>query len=413
MRFELKLAYRHLVKGGGQTLLTVGAVAIAVTLIVFMQSLMAGVQAKTISDLAGSLAHVTVEPPDQKPRTLTEEAAAGDKTLYATLVDKQVAQRKNLANWRDIERQVARFPGVRVVAATARGDAFVIRGAKRQGANICGGDPLAVEQVYAVQKDMIAGRWLDIGADDIVIGWRMAEDAGIGVGDTVRIESAQGVTSVFHVAGLFDSGNDGLDRSRIYTTLRAAQSLFQIKEDVSTVDIKLTDFYQANQVADQIAATLPYKTESWMRQQPTIMETVNTQGAVKNMISLFALIASSFAIASVLIVSVIQKNKEIGILKSMGARNAQILRVFTLEGLGVALMGSVLGMGFGYVLVTIIGGVQQPSRFGKVTYLLNITINPLIFAGASLAAITATLIAAFLPALRAAKMNPVDVIRGG
>lgn len=428
MRFEITLAYRHLRHGSGQTLLTVGAVAIAVAVVIFMQSLLAGVSAKSLNDLAGSLAHITVKPPDQKPRVLAEVqaesrpaqprnatqtvASASSGRLLASDLDKQISQRKFLTDWRQLERQIAQFPGVRVVAATARGDVFLIRGAKRQGALALGGEPAAVERVYALQKHLVAGRWLDIGPDEMVIGWRLADEVGVRVGDRINVQSSQGITNSFRVAGIFDFGNDGLDLGRVYMTLRAAQSLFAMQQDVSTIDVKLDDLFEANRVADRIAPALNLKADSWLREQGAIVSALQAQNITKYMICAFALLASSFAIASVLIVSVIQKNKQIGILKSMGARDAQILWVFTLEGLGVALLGSLVGSGVGYVLVAFVKGLREPARFGRSNFLLDIVFDPNVFLGACAAAVLATLLAAFLPAWRAARMNPVDAIRG-
>jgi predicted lysophospholipase L1 biosynthesis ABC-type transport system permease subunit len=125
----------------------------------------------------------------------------------------------------------------------------------------------------------------------------------------------------------------------------------------------------------------------------------------------FALTASAFGIASVLFVSVVQKSKQIGILKSMGARDSQILLVFTLEGLGIALVGSVVGVAMALVILRVLENVPQAVRVGKEDKLFNIIYDPAIFAQACFAAIIATLLAALLPAYRASRMNPVEVIR--
>jgi lipoprotein-releasing system permease protein len=131
------------------------------------------------------------------------------------------------------------------------------------------------------------------------------------------------------------------------------------------------------------------------------------------MICAFVLLASAFAIASVLIVSVIQKSKQIGILKAIGARDYQILWVFTIEGLGVAVAGSAVGCVWALLLLRALADIPQAARFGKVDKLFNIIYDPVIFGGAVAATIIATLIAAILPARRASRLSPVEVIRGG
>jgi lipoprotein-releasing system permease protein len=194
--------------------------------------------------------------------------------------------------------------------------------------------------------------------------------------------------------------------------LRAAQTLFAVGRNVSTISVKLDDAFKANEVADAIAQVLPYKTESWMRREAQFMDALKAQNSTTAMISAFSLLASSLSIAAVLIVSVIQKSKQIGILKSMGARNRQILLVFTLEGLGIAIVGAVTGAGLSYCLLRFLMSFKRTVNIGKIDQLYPAIIDPGIFGVAMLAAIVATVIAAILPARRAAQLNPVDVIRG-
>ena len=447
MRFETKLAMRHLISGGGQTLLTVAAVAIAVTVIIFIQTLITGVQARIFKDLLGSLPHITVKPLDDTPKTLAEMTSppaplltkergekeatlvpnknnqnllplsfvrrgAGGEVFFSSAQQKQVQQRSQIENWRKVEKELAKYPHVKVVASAVRGNAFVIRGAKRLGVTISGGDPPAQEPIVGLQPNMIAGRWLDIGPEEVVIGWRLASEAGVNLGDRVRIESAQGVSAYYRVAGIFDTGNNNLDLGQAFLNLRAAQSLFATNQDISSILIRLDDPFQANATADLISASLPYKTESWMREQAFIVNAFRSQDATRIMLCGFALMASAFGIASVLIVSVVQKSRQIGILKSMGAKDNQILLTFTLEGLGIALLGSAVGCLLGFMILKSLESIPQAARFGKADKLFNIIYDPNIFLGACAAAIIATLFAAILPARRAARMNPVEVIRG-
>jgi lipoprotein-releasing system permease protein len=201
--------------------------------------------------------------------------------------------------------------------------------------------------------------------------------------------------------------------SRAYVTLRTAQSLFATRTAVGSLLVRADDLFQSDQVADRIAALLPYKVESWSRQAPQTVAGLQAQRAVAGLISVFSLVASSFAIASVLIVSVLQRSKQIGILKSMGARNRQILMVFTLEGLGIALVGASLGALAGCLIVWAFTQVKQPiTRMGGPPEpLLPAQLSWQLVAIAMLAAVVSTVLAAILPARRAAQLDPVKVIR--
>ena len=412
MRFELRLAWRHLVSGGGQTVLTICAVAIAVTLIIFIQTLITGVQQRFVGDLVGPLPHLTVRAPDPAPQTLERMMRGRGTDFYATDSQKQVQKRTDLEQWQKIETQLAQFPGVRVVASGVGGSAFLTRGAKRFSINVSGGDPAKLERISPIQKDIVFGRWLDIGPNEAVMGVRLAEEAGLRLGDRIKIQSSQGVTATLTVAGMYETGNVQTDLRQVFVTLRTAQSLFATGQNVSSIQVKLEDPFAAGALADQISATLPYKVESWTKDSAFILNAIQSQNAVRIMICTFVLLASAFAIASVLIVSVIQKSRQIGILKAIGARDRQILTVFTLEGLGVALGGSIVGSVWALLLLRALADIPQAARFGKVNKLFNIIYDPAIFGGAIAATIIATLIAAILPARRASRLNPVDVIRG-
>lgn len=412
MRFETFVAARYLRSSPGQTLLTVGAVAIAVTVVVFINSLIDGLQVRLLNDNVGSIPHVTVRVPPPDPEPLGDLARPGDPTVYATRVEKLAEKRRDLEDPGRVEEQLARFPGVVALSPAVRGQAFLVRGTRRFGVTVSGADPIRQERIVQLQDDLVAGRWLDLGPEEVVVGFRLAEDAGVGLGDRVRLNSSEGVSQVFRVAGVFDTGSNAVDLGYVFVNLRAAQSLFRTGRNVSSLQMKLADPFQADRVAAAVEASLGYETDSWMQEQAMFVNGFRAQDQSRRMISAFSLLASAFGIASVLIVSVLRKSKEIGILKSMGARDSQVLAVFLLQGLFVALLGAAAGCGLGFGLLKMLSGIKQVARFGKSDQLFPIAFEPSIFLAASAAAVLSTLVAALLPARRASRMNPVEVLRG-
>ena len=195
--------------------------------------------------------------------------------------------------------------------------------------------------------------------------------------------------------------------------MRTAQSLYGLGTAVNAILVKVDDIFRADQVAARLRVLMPYEARSWMQEFPEFLSSLQMQTASAYLISTFSLIASAFAIASILIVSVLQKSKQIGILKSMGAHRQQILRVFFLEGLGIALVGSVIGAMVGTTIVYLLSMIDQPvTRLGQPPeQLFPVAILPFYIGLAMLSATLATVFAALLPARRAAKLNPVDVIR--
>jgi lipoprotein-releasing system permease protein len=243
-----------------------------------------------------------------------------------------------------------------------------------------------------------------------VIDSKLAEDLNAAVGERIRLTSSTGVNEAFTVAGIYDEGQG---RGSAYITLRRAQSMYGLGTAVNVIFVKLHDIYRAEETAERVRALLPYKAQSWIEQFPDFLSSLRMQTASAYLSSVFSFAASSFATASVLIVSVIQKQKQIGILKGMGARRRQIQRVFLLEGFGIAVIGSFLGALVGVTICLLLRLIKQPPLHAGLPpqSLFPMAIIPLQILAAMFAAIISTIVAAFLPARRAARLNPVEVMR--
>ena len=409
IRFEVQVAVRHLLSGGGQTLLTVSAVAAGVIIVIFITSLIFGLQERLTELLTDAIPHVTVTVEEAEPRPLSKVAPSpGD--LSSTEIEQQAPQLKFIDNYPAVTDTIRRLPNVREVAPVVTGQAFISKGANPVGVAVVGADPELQDRITPVTKDLIAGKFIGLGSDEIVIDGELAKDLDVSNGERVRVTSGTGASESFTIAGIYSRGQG---RGSAYVTLRTGQSLFGLGTKVNAIYVKLIDIYDADAAADRIMALVPYEAKSWTREFPQFLSSLQVQTASAYLISGFSLVASGFAIAAVLIVSVLQKSKQIGILKSMGARRRQILTVFIFEGLGVAVIGSAVGAMLGSVIVILLSLFKQPvTRIGQTPeQLFPVRIIPFYIAIAILAAILSTVLAAVLPARRAARMNPVDVMR--
>jgi lipoprotein-releasing system permease protein len=407
--FEGQVALRHLRSGGGQTWLTISAVAAGVIIVIFVTALIFGLQRKWTRLLTEAIPHVTVRVSDLQPVPL-ERVPGGPPGVASSRVEQPAPQQKDIDDWARVAEIVRRLPNVRLVAPVVRQQGFVARGGHSVGVGVVGADPALQDEVTPVSRHLVGGRFHGLGSDEIVVDTELARDLTLAVGDRVRLTSSTGASDSFTVAGIYSRGQG---RGDAYVTLRTAQSLFGLGTAVNVVFVKLRDIYGADEAADRIMALLPYEARSWSREFPSFLDSLRMQTAAAYLISAFSLAASSFAIASVLIVSVLQKSKQIGILKAIGARRHQILLVFVLEGLGVAVVGSALGATIGTSIVYLLGLIEQPAyRAGQLPEpFFPVAILPAYIGGAVTAAIVATVLAAYLPARRAARLNPVDVMR--
>lgn len=408
-RFEVTLALRHLTTGGGQTALTIGAVAAGVIVIIFLTALIFGIRAKLTNMLTESIPHVTVKVRDIEPVPLSELSDL-NQAMSSSRIEKQAPQLKYIDDWQHVVDVIFSVPNVRVVLPAIQGQGFASKGGNPIGITIVGADPAQQDQVSPVSKDLIAGKYVSLASDEIVIDYELAKDLSVSVGDRIRVTSSAQNTESLSIAGIYSRGQG---RGGAYVTLRTGQSLFGVGNSVNIILVKVKDLFGADQVADRIESLVPYEARSWSREYPSFVSSLSVQAASAYLISAFSLIASSFAIASVLIVSVMQKSKQIGILKSIGATRHQIQRVFAIEGTLIAIAGSFSGAVLGTLLVYLISlPLQKTARPGHVPdQLFPVAILPVYIVGAVISAILATVFAAWFPARRAAKMNPVDVMR--
>ncbi len=324
LRFEATLAARHLRSGGSQTLLTVSAVAVGVVVVVFISSLIFGLRERITGILTEVLPEVVVSPAEEEPVPLSRTPGGGaGGEITTSRIERQSQQRQEITDWRYDVQVIRGIPEVRHVAPVVTGQGFLSKGERRLGVMVYGADPEQLDTVLPVSRYVFAGRFFPLGAQEIVISYKTADDLGVGVGDRVRLTSTESLSETFTVRGIYDTGQEQQVGSRACIALRTAQSLYGTVTAVRSILVKTDDLFHADRVADRIHALLSLKADSWSRQNPQVVSSLEAQKAVAYLVSAFSLAASGFAIASVLIVSVLQRSKQIGILKSMGAQRRQ------------------------------------------------------------------------------------------
>lgn len=405
MRFAFYLAWRYFRAGGIQSILTLSGVAVGVSVYIFVSSLIDGLQISLIDRVIGNISQVTIEPLERDPKPLP----AGDGRVLATVLKSGLRESK-MADWRQVVAAVDAEPGVTAVSPTVTVGGFAIKGLQTKAITFRGIIPERYKKIIDLPGRMKEGVY-DVSGQRCLIGVDLAKDLGVGVGSVIRTRSAKNVELDYTVAGIFDSGVAEVNARSFYVSLANAQRAGDLVGYINVIETKIADVFQANAVADRLAAKTGLKAESWMRQNKEFLAGLQGQAGSSNMIKTFVMIAVAFGIASVLAVTVVQRSREIGILKSMGARTGQIIWTFVMLGLFVGLIGSAIGVAVGSGLSLAIGGTPDDYRLGKVTF--PILITPALIAQAVLTSVAMGVLAAIAPARRAAKVDPVEVIRYG
>lgn len=404
-RFEITVALRFLQEGRMQTALIVGGAAVGVAVVYFITAVLVGVQSDLIRRVTGAQPHVVIKPPEE---TVVPLIAGGPQRARIASVQARPQRLTTIDGWPVLARATERTPGVIAVAPTASGAALAIKGNASRSIALLGTELPQYMRVVRLDDKVQEGA-LQLGPGDAMIGRELAKDLGAVLGDRFRVQAPDGSDQVFQIRALLDLGSRDLNRRQVYVDLRAAQSLLGIPGRITNLDIAVTDIMRAERIAARLRAQSGQLVESWIQTNSQVFTAITNQNIMTLLVRVFVTVVVALGIASVLVVSVVQKQKEIGILRAIGASRGQMLRVFLLQGAIVGASGALLGSAIGLALVAVFSRVLRTDR-GEPIFSLQFDFH---LVGLALAAATVLgLVAAVLPARRAAHLDPAQAIRG-
>jgi lipoprotein-releasing system permease protein len=404
MPFQWFVALRYLVDAKGQSALILAAVSVGVSAIVFLSALINGLQASLIETTLGSQPHVTLRVAREAPRPLVAPEAG---RAVARLVQPASQRLRSLDQWTVVMAGAERVAGVTAASPTVTGSGVATRAAARVPIVIRGVDAERFLAIIDFRQRMRAGAF-DVSGGRVVIGSTLAADLGVGVGDTLRVASTEGVEDVVSIAGIFELGAESVDKTWVVTSLRHAQALFALPGGATTIELKVADVFTADHVADEIRDRTGFTADSWMALNAELLSGLTAQSNSKTMIQFFVVVSVTLGIASVLIVSVVQKSRDIGILRAVGTPSRRVLAVFLIQGGVLGLAGSMLGSAMGVAFAKLFEGLTLGPD-GLPRFLVQVDLPLLI--SATLLATGSGLLAAVIPARRAARLDPATAIR--
>lgn len=403
--FAWTVAVRFLREGRFQTLLIIVGVAAGVGVVTYISALIEGLQGNTIKRTLGTQPHVVVKPFEE----ITRPSLNAGREAIARQVQPRAQRTRSIDNWQAIMAEMQATPNIIAVTPVASGAALAVRGEASRSIALTGIELEGYDRIVALKDKVVEGA-ARVAPGEAMIGVQLAQDLGVGVGEriTIRTGGANDAAETFKVAGIFDLGSRDLNRRFVYIPLKSAQPLLGIPGGATNVYAAVADLFSADVTATRLKARTGADVESWMDTNAQLLSALNAQTISTRLIRLFTSIVVMLGIASVLVVSVVQKRKEIGILRAMGATRSQMTQVFLAQGAIIGLIGSVLGVMLASTMLWVFstfvrGGDGQP---------LFVVTMPLDLAfSVALIATACGVLAATAPARRAAKLDPAEAIR--
>jgi lipoprotein-releasing system permease protein len=401
--FERRVALRFLREGRMQTLLIIVGVAAGVAVVAYISALITGLQRNTLEKTLGAQAHVTLS--SLEDVVMPARALIPGDTLL-TQIQPRAQRPRSMANWQSLMPLLEALPGVAAVSPMVAGAGLALRGEASKSIALVGVDLDRYDRIVQLRSKVVAGE-ARLGPGEGILGRELADDLGVRIGDRVSLVTGDNSDSV-RVTALVDLGVRELNRRTVIVPLRTAQSLVGLPGGATNLDLVLDDVWTAQVLSDDLARRWPYKVESWQRANAQLVAALNAQSVSTALIRGVVMVVVVLGIASVLVVSVVQKRREIGILRAMGASRGQVLRIFLLQGAIVGAAGSALGV---LLAVLLIWAFTSFVRGSDGLPLFAITLAPLLALQVAAVATVCGVLAAVAPARRAAALDPAAAIR--
>jgi lipoprotein-releasing system permease protein len=409
--FELKVAFRYLWSTRLQSSLLVAGVAVGVVVFTFIAALINGLGLRLTGDVVANVGHVTLEAATRSP---TVFMAAKGRALAAVQPGNDVTPQ--IRTYRPVMAQAMAHEQVRVAVAQVIGNATLVRGEKDIAVSITGVAPRDAAEIAQLDTAIVRGR-LDLAIGNILIGGRLAQELGVDVGDRLIVRPGRGPTEVsgggadqlvVTVSGVFSLGVQALDERSAFMDISVAQNVFGVPGGVTRIELKVDDVWKAPQVAEVLGRATGLKATHWLERNERLKEGLRSQQRTGTMIKAFSLLTIIIGVASALLLAVLRRRSEIGILRSFGISRAAIVRVFVVQGFLVGAFGALVGVAAGFAFCTILFNLTARAKGGP-----SIPIDPAQgeYLRAWLLATMASAFAAILPARSAATIDPLKAIQ--
>lgn len=412
MRLLISMALRHLLARKRQSLVSLLGIILGVGFFLTISSLMQGSERDFIRRLIDNAPHITVSDDFRSPRPQPVY------TVYPEAVielrgSRPQTETRGIRGFERILESLRQQSGLAASPALA-GQALVSFAGRDVAVTLNGMVPADIVAVTTIADHMTEGRIEDLDANPngIIIGEELARKMSLRRGRTITLAAPNGQVRAFKIIGLFRTGRAAYDETQAFVTLKRAQALLDRADRANTIIIKLDDPYDARRVAAELESRIGYKSMSWQESSEDLMSTLAVRNIIMYTVVSAVLVVAAFGIYNVISTVVMEKQRDIAILKSMGFRAADIKKIFLIQGVLLGIAGNMAGLPLGMAMMTALMQVriQPPGALEPVAMPLDWSWPQFVLAASF--ALTASIFAALLPARKAAHVEPVDILRG-
>ncbi len=409
-----QIARTHLTTKKRQTLVAMLGVTFGIAMFITMISFMQGVNQFLEDSALDASPHIRLynEVNTQRPSLIEQLNPGRFNVVYH---QKPKDEQSRIKNGLTIAERIEREPGVLGVSPQVATQVFYNNGPIQLSGTISGVDIDRENRLYKLTTRLKSGSLnaLKTNPDGLIMGMVLARKLNVRVGDKVTVTTPKGSTRVLRVVGTFGFGVGTVDNTRSYGNLSTVQEMLQRDPSyITDIHIKMIDPLQALPFGQKLRATYGYYTEDWATANTAILAGEKIRNMLTYVVSITLLVVAGFGIYNIMNMTVINKIKDIAILKATGFDARDIIAIFLLQAVFIGFTGGLMGQGIGFGISYLLS--ITPFDAGDF---LSIKTFPVIFAAkyyvmGLLFGVITTILAGYFPARKAAQVDPVAILRG-
>jgi lipoprotein-releasing system permease protein len=413
-RLVFFVALRQLGARKGLNGIAVLGVTLGVITLLTLTSIMQGFEVKFTDEMIRVSPHVVVSNRQLATAKPMLGAYVGGPVAADVSGDRPSEKVGRVERPYDVIKALEAMPDVEAACANLTAQAIASIGSQTLGVEMRGVRPLDQDRCTPLAIHITQGSWLSLAAarDGIALGIGVAEKLGAKLGDRIAMGIPGGQSESLVVVAIFNVGIPPIDAVRVYTNLNTAQSVLGRPNDVGHIEVRLHEPFESKKVARRIEGITGYKSEAWEETNANFLALFDLQDMIANIVIGAVLTVGGFGILSTQIMIVLQKTKDIAILRSIGFRRSDILGIVIIQGAIVAVLGGALGDVLGYLVVDFVGTLPVKTDGLVKSNHLHMHRDPAYYVYGAAFALFVGLLASVMPALRASRVQPVAVLRG-
>lgn len=413
MNVILHIALKHLLFRKRQSIVSVIGIIIGVAFFLAISSLMQGSQNDFIKRLIDNSPHITISDEFRSAKKQPVSDVYPNALIELRSV-KPLTETRGIRGYKQILEKLKNTPGIRASAALS-GEALLNFAGRDVNLSLNGMLPEDMYDITTIDEHMVQGSIDDliVNPNGIILGQPLMDKMSLSFGDNITLASSTGQVRVFRIVGTFRTGRSAYDEQQAFIDIKRAQSLLDRANRANAILIKMDNPDNAFSFAAEIEAQIGYKALSWQESSEDILSTLTIRNIIMYSVVSAVLIVAAFGIYNIISTVVMEKHRDIAILKSMGFRAKDIKKIFLIQGVLLGIAGLIIGLPLGCGLMYGLMQVELKPMGGSETINLPLDWSLPQFLIAGTFALSASILAAWLPARKASKILPVDILRGG